>query len=400
MTDDISKKPKFFAFAQSEDDRREIKSFAEANGFSETCVMQGDISTAADYFKNHASPVLLLVEVPSAEAAPALLDSLANVCDPYTKVIVIGSVNEYSFYRWLVDIGVFSYLLRPLNKEMLENTYKKSVEKVETATVSTREPTKIISIIGARGGVGASTIALNLSGIFAEHSGKKIALVDIDPQQGTLSLMLDIEPSRGLRDALDKPERIDQLFIDRVMSKPRENLWVLSAEESLSEIIKGSEATASALLKELSNKYDIVVIDVPRNLDGFARECLRMSNHVILVADLSLLSLRDTLRIHDLLVEGFKKPAPLVVANRVGMSSKSEMSLTDFEKGITTKVTEKVIYAPELFSYIGSDIPVVSNPRHPAVASLNALAKIFLPNILGAEKPKEKGLFASLSKKK
>lgn len=396
----ISNKPKFFAFAQDNSDRATIKNFAEAHGWAESCVMQGDISTATTYFKDHPSPVLLLVEIPSAEAAPDLLDGLANVCDPHTKVIIIGNVNEYSFYCWLVDIGVFSYLLRPLTKEMLETAYQKSIDQAPVASVAVSEPTKIISVIGARGGVGASTVALNLAGIFADKANKKIALVDIDPQEGTLSLTLDIEPARGLRDALEKPERIDPLFIDRVMSKPSNNLWVLSAEEPIQETIQTSAATAEALIRELSSKYDVVILDIPRRMGAFERECLKSSNNVLLVAELSLLSLRDTLRLSDLMVDIFKMKPPMVIVNRSGMSSKSEMSLADFEKGITTKIAEKILYAPDLFMQIGSDIPSVANAKHPAVKSLYSLAKQLLPNTFPDEEPKEKGLLAGFMQKK
>ncbi len=397
---DTAKKPKFFSFCQDNADREVLKGFARAHEWDESCVMQGDISTATDYFKNHPSPVLLLVEVPSAESAPSLLDALANVCDPDTKVIIIGTINEYSFYCWLTDIGVFSYLLRPLTKDMLEKAYLKSIDVPLPAAAEVKEPTKIIGVVGARGGVGVSTIALNLAGIFAEHAGKKIALVDIDPQAGTLSLNLDIEPARGLRDALEKPDRIDQLFIDRVMNKAHENLWVLSAEEQLKEKIHVNELTAEALLRELSNKYDIVVLDIPRNLDQFGRECLKKCHNILLVAELSLQSLRDTLRISDLLVDTFKMSPPLVVANRAGVAPKNEMSVGDFEKGITAKVVEKIVYTPDVFMVIGNDIPSITNAKHAAMQPLYSLAKQLIPSLSFEVESKDKGLLGFMKKKK
>lgn len=397
---DNSKKPKFFAFAQNSGDILAIKEFTAAQSWDDSCVMQGDIRTAAQYFKAHPSPILLLVEIPSAEEAPALLDELANVCDPHTKVIVTGTVNEYSFYCWLMDIGVFSYLLRPLTKDMLETAYKKSIEQAPLPTVESNEPTRIIAVIGARGGVGASTISLNLAGILAEHAGKKIALVDLDPQNGTLSLTLDMEPARGLRDVLEKPDRIDPLFIDRVMNKPHENLWVLSAEEQLGEHIQPDEFTSEALLRELSNKYDIVVLDVPHRIGRFERECLKKAHNILLVAELSLQSLRDTLRLNDLIVDTFKMSAPVVVINRIGMAPKSEISLSDFEKGITVKVAEKIPYTQDVFMYIGSDIPSIVHAKHAAMKPLYSLAKKLFPNILPDEAPKDKSSFSFLKKNK
>jgi pilus assembly protein CpaE len=393
-------KPPFFAFAQDSSDREKLRGFAADHGWGDGCIMQGDIVTATEYFKDHASPALLLVEIPSPEAAPALLDGLANVCDPLTKVIVIGTVNEYSFYCWLMDIGVFSYLLRPLTKEVLENAYQKSISEGQPAQAAVSEPTKIIALIGARGGVGTSTIALNLAGIFAEHSHKKIALIDVDPHLGTLSLNIDLEPSRGLRDALEKPERIDQLFIDRVMSNPHKNLWVLSAEEPLKETIQISEYTAEALLKELSNKYQVVVLDIPSRMGQFGRECLKKANHVVIVSELNLASLRDTLRISDLVVDTYKMAAPIVIVNRAGMAPKNEMSIADFEKGITAKVAEKIAYSPDVFMHIGIDIPSIAHAKNAVVKPLYALAKQLLPKLSFDEEPKDKKLLGFMSKKK
>ncbi len=395
-----SKKPKFFAFAQDNADREVIKTFTVAQGWGDSCVMQGDISTAAQYLKNNPSPVMLLVEIPSADAAPALLDELANVCDPDTKVIIIGTVNEYSFYCWLMNIGVFSYLLRPLTKEMLDTAYQKSVTQEISPVAVAKEPTKVIAVVGARGGVGTSTVALNLSGIFAEYSGKKIALVDLDPHVGTLSLVLDLEPARGLRDALEKPERIDPLFIDRVMSNPHKNLWVLSAEEPLKEPIHISEYTAEALIKELSNKYDVVILDIPVRMGQFEKDCMRKAKNIVLVTELSLSSLRDTLRISDLIVDTYKMQPPLIVANRAGMAPKNEMSVADFEKGITAKIAEKITYTPDIFMHIGSDIPSVSHSKHTALKPLYSLAKQLLPNMEMNEEAKEKNLLGFMKKKK
>lgn len=398
-----SKKPDFLAFAQDGADRETLKDFALAHGWEETCIAQGDIATATEYLKTNPSPKLLLVEIPSAEAASGLLDALADVCDAGTKVIIIGTVNEYSFYCWLTSIGVFSYLLRPLTKQMLDDAYQKSITISSAgagSAVDANEPTKIIAVIGARGGVGASTISLNLAGIFAEHSGKKIALVDVDPQQGTLALSFDIEPAHGLRDALEKPERIDTLFIDRVMSKPSKNLWVMSVEEPLSEMLNINELAAETILKEFVEKYEVVVLDIPRNLSQFSRDFLKKADSVVLVAELNLQSLRDTLRLSDLIRDTLKLPAPMVVINRAGVAPKNEISVADFEKGIGDKIVEKINYLTDVFMYIGNEIPAVTHAKNTGIKPLYNIAKQLLPNMQIVEEVKKNDMLGFLKKKK
>ena len=394
-----SAKPPFLAFVKNGDDIAALKLFAQAHNWSDGTVFSGDIGTAIEYLKTHPSPVLLLVEIPSASAASALLDNLANVCDPETKVITIGDVNEYSFYCWLMDIGISSYLLRPLTSPMLENAYQKSTATAQPQTMQEHKPGMVIAVIGARGGVGATTLALNLAGVFAECSAKKVALVDFDPQEGSISLQLDIEPSRGLRDALEKPDRIDGLFIERVMTRPHPNLAVISAEESIQEAVHISEYAADALLKELCDKFDVIVLDIPRHLNPFSKQALKKSDHVLLVAELTLQSLRDTLRLSDLMHDQLKMKLPQLVINRFGMAPKQEMSVADFEKGTNMKMIQRVAFVPDIFMQIGTDIPSISMKKHPDTNPLYELAASLVPDMPVIEENKEKDIWSFLKKK-
>ncbi len=348
--------------------------------------------------KSNASPTLLLVEIPSANEAPALLDQLADVCDPSTKVITIGSVNEYSFYCWLMDIGIFSYLLKPLTVQVLESTYNKSTETAASQASQGKQPGKVIAVMGARGGVGATTIGLNLAGIVAEQSGKPVALVDIDPQEGSVALALDIEPSRGVREALERPDRIDSLFIERVMTKPTKNLSVLSVEESLQETLIINDQAADVLIKELRDKFSVVVLDIPRHLTAFSKQCLKQVDAIVLVAELTLLSLRDTIRLADMIREQLKMKPPIIVANRMGFSSGHEMEIVDFEKGADSKVLYRVPFTPDVFMQVTGEIPATKHKSHAAVKSIYALAAQLLPEAKIKTESAKKGPFDVLTK--
>jgi len=377
MNDTTATRPAFIAFASGDADIATLKAFAASQQWPEGGVHKGDITTATEFLKANASPLLLLVEIPGAQEAPALLDALADVCAPDTKVITIGGVNEYSFYCWLMEIGIFSYLLKPLTQPMLEGAYQKSI--AAPSQVRAKSPAKIIAVMGARGGVGATTVALNLAGILADLSGKHVGLVDIDPQEGSIALTLDIEPSRGLRDVLEKPDRIDSLFIERVMSKPIANLSVLSAEESLQERVNIHPQAGELLLTELRDKCDLLVLDIPRHLNSFSQQCLQQADHVILVTELTLLSLRDALRMGDLARDTFKMKAPLIVANRVGLAAKKEIKVADFEKGINAELTISIPFAPEVYMQVSTDIPAVKQKEHKAVKALYDLALMLFP---------------------
>lgn len=381
MTDKAnSSQPPFLAFASDNQDIEAIKQFAATHDWADSCVMQGDIRTAAGFLKNHTSPQLLLVEISSAAGAQAELDALAEVCDPDTKVVITGTVNEYSFYCWLMDIGISSYLLRPLTQEALETAYEKSTEKPAAPVSQEKQPGKLIAVMGTRGGVGATTVAINLAGILAEQGRKRVALIDIDPQEGSIALTLDMEPSRGFRDALEKPDRIDSLFIERVMNKVGKYLSVLSSEESMQDMLNVHDHASDALLKEMREKFDYIVLDIPRFLNAFSKKCLAKADHVVLVTEMTLLNLRDTLRMGDLMRESLKMKPPLIVANRVGAAPKFEMRQADYEKGINAKISASVPFAPDVFMHISNDIPAVKLKASESVRPLYQLAQLLVPD--------------------
>jgi pilus assembly protein CpaE len=390
-------KPPFIAFASDAKDIETLKEFATSRQWSLDDIQQGDIRTATEFLKNHPSPALLLVELPSASEAPAQLDALAEVCDPDTKVITIGAINEYSFFCWLMEIGIFSYMLRPLTVQALDANYDKSLAPATGNARHGKPPAKVIAVIGTRGGVGASTISLNLAGIIADASRKQIALLEVDPHEGALALALDIEPSRGMRDALEKPERIDSLFVERVVSKPLKNLAVISSEETLHEQVDAQENAADALIRELRNQFDVVVMDVPRHLNAYARQCMKHAGQVVVVTELTLLSLRDALRLSDIIRETLKMQPPVIVVNRAGASPKQEMQVADFEKGVNSKVAQKIPFAPDLFMQIGTEIPVLKMRSHAAVPPMQELAQLLIPEAkprAAAKGAKKGGLFS------
>jgi pilus assembly protein CpaE len=395
-----SNKPPFMAFVSDAVDVETLKLFASNHQWAQADINQGDIKTATLFLKNNAAPSLLLVEIPSAAEAPALLDALANVCDADTKVITIGSVNEYSFYCWLMDIGIFSYLLKPLTITMLENAYQKSIHNPAATAKEDKKQGIVIAVMGTRGGVGSTTISLNLAGVMAELSKGPVALVDIDPHGGSVALVLDIEPSRGLREALEKPDRVDPLFMERVMIKPHKNLSVLSSEEPLHDRFTPHEKAAETLVNELRNKFDVVLLDMPRRLNASNIDFLKRSDQIVLVTELTLMSLRDALRISDMIRDTFKVKPPMVVANRVGMLRKQEMQSSDFENGISEKISCRVPFVPEVFMQISNDIPAVTMKTNVAVKPLYDLACKLIPTLKSKVQPDVKKGFSLFKGKK
>jgi len=345
------KKP-LLAFTDDGGSSEVIKQFAAARDWNYEPVQKGNINNAIEFLKSNPSPQVLLVDVDSSETLPESLDALADVCETGTQVVVSGFINEYSFYSWLIDVGVSGYLLKPFKLAALESVYDKAVTPSSTQPTAAEKEVKsckIISVLGSRGGVGTSTVCVNLAWILSKHFGHKTALLDFDPRLGTTALSLDLEAGRGLKDALEKPERIDGLFIDRVMMRVNDKLSVLNSEEALEERIIGNAQAGEKIIDNIKNKFEYIIIDVPRHLSDFGSYALSRSNNIICVSEYSLVNLRDCLRYSDYCKDILKVALPMFVANKVGLAGKYQMPKADFEKGLGSKVQFEIPFASEAY---------------------------------------------------
>lgn len=375
----------FLAFVRDKASLDAAHEFAAGAKFGEGAVREGDITDATAYLKANRSPAFLLVEVPSAEAAPELLDKLADVCAPTVKVIVTSKVNEFSFYSWLTEVGVFSYLLQPLTVDALQKTLQKA-DKPKEEKKEEKQAGCVIACMGTRGGVGTTTIASNLAFILAKEYGRKTALLDLDVQFGTAAMAFDLEPGRGVMALFEHPERVDSLFLDRVMVTYNDKLSLLGAEEPLKENINTKAQAAEVLLQRAKEKYPYLVIDLPRTLNPYTRAVLAQATHTVLVTEPTLLSLRDLLRMRDLLKDVMKKPEPIVVCNREGLASKHEMNKTDFEKHYGQNISLHIPCMMEAFAASANGELLIETTKNSAgLAALHQLAKMILGEDAEAE---------------
>jgi len=184
----------------------------------------------------------------------------------------------------------------------------------------------------------ATTVAASVAWLIAHERRRRVALVDLDLQFGTVALSLDLEPSHGLREALENPNRIDGLFMDRVLIQHSERLFVLSAEESPDETLLLDYGAVELLMTELRNKFHYVIVDVPRSPNACTQQILQSATDLLLVTDLSLAGMRDTMRLTGMLPTTNASCNTTLVVNRVGEHKQGEMPRAEFEKGVSRKL--------------------------------------------------------------
>lgn len=206
---------------------------------------------------------------------------------------------------------------------------------------------RMLAVIGARGGVGGTTVAVNLAWLLAHEAGRKVALVDLDLRLGTVALSLDIEPTHGLREVLESPDRIDSLFVSSAMARASDTLFVLSAEEPLGDAIRIDAAAFDALTADLRANFDWVVVDVPRAAAIPEERAIAHADKVVLVSDLSLAGMRDAVRLAGWIKSVAPRAELSIVVNKAGLHAKAEVPRADFERGIETKVAQVLPFDPK-----------------------------------------------------
>ncbi len=221
-------------------------------------------------------------------------------------------------------------------------------------------------------------MALSLSWLLSQEHKKPTALIDLDLHFGNLALSLDLEPGRGLRQALEHPERTDGLLLASAMVKGEERLPILAAEESLEEQLRFEPEGAMAVLDALAQDYDYLVVDLPRTLDAAARHVLTVADAVIVVTDLSLAALRDAFRISGL-VRTLGGPTPMIVANQVGALHRGEIGRAEFERGLGTSLDFMVPFdakAARAMAVGGKALPAVDSTGKAATEMRRLAARI------------------------
>lgn len=301
---------------------------------------KGGLRNAVQSLSVSASPNILMVDLSESGDPLNDINALAEVCEPGTVVIAIGQVNDVRLYRDLVASGIQDYLLKPLSASVLRDALNSAqavfmAPKANDPEVSKRHVAT--AIVGTRGGVGASTLATSLSWLFATKKMKPTALLDLDIHFGTGALALDLEPGRGLADAIDNPSRIDGLFIERAMIRAHDNLAILSAECPINSPLMTDGAAFLQLQEEFRQAFETTIIDLPRNMVINFPHLFNELNVVVVTTELTLASARDTIRLLSWLKTNASHVAPIIVANKV-QASALEISKADFEASIERKI--------------------------------------------------------------
>ena len=309
-------------------------------------VQMGGAPAALEAYRTAPTPNVIVLES-SGERAALLgqLDSLADVCDPGTKVLVVGHVNDVVLYRELTRRGVSEYLIAPV--QVLDVV--RAVSELFHAPGA--EPVgRTIAVVGAKGGVGASTVAHNLAWALAGKLLNSTVIVDLDIAFGTAGLDFNQDPPQGISEAVFAPDRLDSNLVDRLLSKCSDHLSLLAAPAALDRTVDLSETALDGILDILRASIPTIVFDVPHVWTAWSRRLLVGADEIVIVAAPELASLRNAKNLYDLLRGGRPNDQlPKVVLNMVGVPKRPEIPVAEFATALGTQLAAVISFDAQLF---------------------------------------------------
>lgn len=358
-----------------------------------TVVREGGLAEALAVYDNEPTPSLIVVE--SLEPAEQLLeglDRLAEVCDPGTKVVVVGSHNDIALYRELMRRGVSEYLVPPLQPLQLIRTITSLYADPSNAFVG-----RTLAFVGAKGGVGSSTLAHNVGFGLAEGMQANTVIVDFDLAFGTAGLDFNQDPIQGVADALSKPDRLDPVLLDRMTARCTDRLSLFAAPASLDDDYEFSADAYEEVSNRIRATAPFVVYDLPHLWSGWMRKTLLSADEVVIVATPDLASLRNAKNMLDLIAKARPNDAPpKLILNQVGMPGRPEIPVKDFAKALGVEPALCLPFDAKLFGQAANNGQMIQEVNAKAKASEGLSQFVQALSRREAPAPKAKPAAASL----
>ena len=308
-------------------------------------IQMGGPAAAVEAFRAAPTPNIIVLETVSDPATlVANLDALSESCDAGTKVVVIGHVNDVQLYRDLIRRGVSEYLIAPLETLDVLRTLSELYVSAEARNLG-----RIIAVTGAKGGVGASTVAHNIAWAIA-GLGASTVVVDLDIAFGTAGLNFNQDPPQGIAEAIFAPERLDANLLDRLLSRCSDNLALLAAPAMLDRTIDLGEDALEQLLDLLRSSVPCIVLDVPHQWSAWVKRTMLGADEILIVAEPELASLRNAKNFVDLARAARPGDAGArLVLNKVGVPKRPEIAPPEFAKTLGIEVLSTIPFEAQLF---------------------------------------------------
>jgi pilus assembly protein CpaE len=346
-------------------------------------VHMGGVTAAIDAYHKAPTPNVIILETQEQTNILAGLDELATVCDPGTRVIVIGSANDLAPYRELVRRGINDYVIGPVQVLDVVRSICSLFSASEAVTVG-----RMIAVMGAKGGVGASTVAHNAAWAIARDLALDSVVIDLDLAFGTAGLDYNQDPVQGIANAVFSPDRLDSSYMDRLLAKCTDHLSLLAAPATLDQVYDFGADAFDAIFDTLRMTTPCIVLDVPHQWTAWTRRALLGADDILIVAEPDLANMRNTKNLMNLLKASRPNDRPpLYCLNQVGMSKRPEIELRAFAKTIESPPIATIPFDSKMFGMAANNGQMIAE-----IAAGHRTTKTFLQiarRLTGHPEPKK-----------
>ena len=359
-------------------------------------IQMGGLVAAIEAYQSSPTPNVIILESESRnEDILGGLDQLAPVCDAATRVIIIGRMNDVGLYRELVRRGVSDYLIAPVGALQVVRAVCGLFSAPDAKPVG-----RVIAVVGAKGGVGASTVAHNIAFSIARDLMLDSVVTDLDLAFGTAGLDFNQDPPQGIAEAVFSPDRIDDAFIDRLLSKCTDHLSLLAAPATLDHVYDFGADAFEAIFNSLRATVPCVVLDVPHQWTGWTKQTLVGADDILIVAAPDLANLRNTKNLYDFLKAARPNDQlPLYCLNQIGVPKRPEIKAADFAKALESEPVAVIPFEPQLFGAAANNGQMIAEiaASHRTAELIRQLAQ----QMTGRPEPKKQrsGLLSPLFEK-
>lgn len=331
-------------------------------------IQMGGIGAAVEHFGHAPTPNLLIVETRGGrDAVLEQLGSLAEVCDSGTKVVVVGHLNDVLLYRELIRQGVSEYIVAPIGQLQFIESIASLYNDPEAAPVG-----RVIAFVGAKGGAGSSTIAHNLAWATSSNLKEDVIVADLDIPFGTAGLNFNQDPPQGIVEALVAPERLDEVFLDRLLTKCTDHLSLFAAPAAIDRDYDWEESSLESVIEAVRRQVPNFVVDVPHLWTPWAKQTLLAADEIVITAEPELANLRNTKNLVDLLAAARSNDRkPHLVLNKVGIAKRPEISPEDFAGAIDLEPSLLIPYDPQLFGTAANNGQMIAEMDNSAKISVS-----------------------------
>lgn len=350
-------------------------------------VHMGGIAAAIEAYHTAPTPNVIILETEGHTDILGGLDELASVCDPGTRVIVIGSAADIAPYRELVRRGVNDYIIGPVDVLDIVRSICSLFSASEAVTVG-----RMIAVVGAKGGVGASTVAHNIAWHIARDVALDSVVIDLDLAFGTAGLDYNQDPVQGIANAVFSPDRLDSSFMERLLAKCTDNLSLLAAPATLDQVYDFGADAFDSIFDTLRMTTPCIVLDVPHQWTAWTRRALVGADDILIVAEPDLANMRNTKNMMNMLKSARPNDRPpLYCINQVGMHKRPEIELRAFAKTIESQPIATLPFDSRTFGEAANNgqMIVEVSANHRATKMFQQMAR----RLTGRSEPKTKDSF-------